>query len=78
MRTATVNNSTFFANSSVSPGGDGGGIYNDGLLTVTNCTMVGNSAAARGGGIVSDAAGTAHVRNTIIAGNNQHRRPTKL
>jgi hypothetical protein len=66
---ATVNNSTFFANSSVSSG-DGGGIYNDGLLTVTNCTMVGNSAAARGGGIFSDTAGTTHVRNTIIAGNN--------
>jgi hypothetical protein len=66
---ATVNNSTFAANSSVD-GGRGGGIYNDGPLTVTNCTIVDNSTTAAGGGIASDAAGTIHVRNTIIAGNS--------
>jgi hypothetical protein len=38
------------------------------MLTVTNSTLSGNSADLHGGGIFNNA-GTANVRNTIIAGN---------
>ena len=35
---------------------DGGGIFNDGTLTVTNSTLSGNSAGTDGGGIYNSAA----------------------
>jgi hypothetical protein len=49
----------------------GGGVYSDGLLTVTNCTFFNNSAL-RGGGLLSRAAGGASrmtLRNCTITGN---------
>ncbi|MFL6594876.1 MAG: choice-of-anchor Q domain-containing protein, partial [Chthoniobacterales bacterium] len=68
--TARINNSTFYFNST-STGGDGGAIYNDGALTVTNSTITSNTTVNRGGGMACDPATPAHVRNTIIAGNNR-------
>ncbi len=47
-------------------GGDGGGIYNDGTLTVTNSTIANNSAAL-GGGIYNT--GTLTVYDSTIAYN---------
>jgi hypothetical protein len=51
----------------ISDMGGGGGIFNNGTLTVTDSTISGNSAADDGGGI--DNVGTLTVGNTIIAGN---------
>ena len=48
---------------------EGGGIQNTGTLSVTNCTLVGNSAY-RGGGITNAAAGAAHVTNSTLSGNS--------
>src|SRR5262249_57269372 len=47
-------------------GGNGGGIWNNGTATLTDCTVSGNSAN-NGGGIANY--GTATLINTIVAGN---------
>ncbi len=49
--------------------GTGGGIYNNGALTVSNSTLSGNSACA-GGGIYSDTGGTLTIRNSTLSGNS--------
>jgi hypothetical protein len=49
--------------------GSGGGIRNDGTVTVTNSTFTGNIAGSGGGGIVS-ASGTAMVTNSTFSGNS--------
>ena len=60
--TMTVSNSTIADNSSTS----GGGIANQGILTVTNCTISSNSASSSlGGGIFNT--GMATFKNTIMA-----------
>jgi hypothetical protein len=56
-----VTNSTFSDNSAVF----GGGIYNEGTLTVTNSTISGNSADYGGG--IRTYFGTATLKNTIVA-----------
>jgi hypothetical protein len=62
--------------------GIGGGIYNDGSLTITNCTLSSDAAivgvatglgftgddAGDGGGIFNDAAGTLTISGTTISG----------
>ena len=47
----------------------GGGIYSNGILTITNCAISGNSANSTGcgGGVCSD--GTLTVANSTISGN---------
>ncbi len=47
---------------------DGGGIFNDGTLTVTNSTLSGNSAGSWGGGIYNG--GTLHVIDSTLSGNS--------
>jgi CSLREA domain-containing protein/MYXO-CTERM domain-containing protein len=47
----------------------GGGIHNEGTLTVSNCTFSGNRAG-RGGGISNDAVGTLTVSASTFSGNN--------
>lgn len=51
--------------------GVGAGIYNDGTLKVTDCTISGNSAYGDGdgGGIYNDSSGTLTVSHTTISGN---------
>jgi len=46
-------------------GNDGGAIYNNGTLTLTNCTLSGNSATYEGGGIFKR--GTATLTNCTDA-----------
>lgn len=61
----TVANSTFSANTAASYGG---GIHNqDGVVTLTNVTLMGNSSGG-GGGISNSDAGTLKYRNTVVAG----------
>jgi hypothetical protein len=62
--------------------GEGGGIYNDGSLTLTNCALTADNAlinvstalgftggdAGNGGGIFNDAAGTLTMSGTTISG----------
>ncbi len=54
--TVTITNSTISGNSSrnVESDGNGGGIYNYGLLSLTNSTISGNSASLNGGGLYND------------------------
>jgi hypothetical protein len=49
-------------------GGLGGGIYNAGTLTVSNCTLSGNSAGGAGGGIEN--LETLTVSNCTLSGNS--------
>ncbi len=53
--------------------GDGGGIFNDGTLTVTNSTFSGNSAVDGGGGIYNSG-GTLTVTDSTFSGNSARRR----
>src|SRR5690606_11027896 len=45
----------------------GGGVRNDGTLTLSNVAVVGNRASGQGGGIYN--AGTLTVANSTVAGN---------
>jgi hypothetical protein len=47
-------------------GGQGGGIQNNGTMTVTSCTITGNQSL-QGAGI--DSGGQTELKNTVIAGN---------
>jgi hypothetical protein len=60
-----VADSTITGNSA---GTSGGGVHNDGTLTVTNSTIAGNSAETRGGGVHNG--GTLTVTNSTITGNS--------
>ena len=56
------------ANNGDGNGNDGGGINNWGTLTLSNCTISGNSATILGGGINN--AGTLTLNNCTVSGNN--------
>jgi hypothetical protein len=47
----------------------GGGVYNQGDLTVTGCTITGNGGVVNGGGLYTTDGGKATLRNTTISGN---------
>jgi len=69
--TASVSNSTFYANAALGDGagggGNGGGIFNGGTLSLVNVTISANSVAGtgNGGGIFNN--GTLNYTNTISA-----------
>ncbi|AFY45108.1 choice-of-anchor Q domain-containing protein [Nostoc sp. PCC 7107] len=72
--TLTLVNTTISSNQSYS---EGGGIYNSGTLTVSNSTIAFNKSyyddentVSSGAGIYNTATGTATIKNSIIAGNN--------
>jgi hypothetical protein len=93
MRILTLTNSTISNNvtgngsgfnDGFSTGGSGGGIANSNVLTLTNCTVVGNQTslgvvgagldpnivtAGNGGGVWAASESTVNLRNTIIANN---------
>ena len=48
---------------------NGGGIYNGGTLTLTNCTLSGNSATLGGGGIYNHS-GTVKLNQCTLSGNS--------
>ena len=50
-------------------GNSGGGIYNDGNLTVNNSTVSGNTASQWGGGIFNSDTGTLTVTNSTLSNN---------
>jgi len=55
----------------VAPSGEGGGIENYGTLTVSGCTLSGNSAAPAGGGIYNHVSGTLTVSgSSTLSGNS--------
>jgi hypothetical protein len=64
-RTASITGVTILNGYSIS---DGGGIFSDGTLTVTNSTISGNQARIGGGGIFSNN-GPLTVTNSTISGN---------
>jgi hypothetical protein len=64
----TVTGSTLSDNSASAFTGEGGGIWNVGTLTVSNCTLAGNSAGYAGGGIYNFGALT--VSNSTLSGNS--------
>ena len=49
--------------------GDGGGVYNNGRLTVTASALSGNAAGGKGGGIFAASGYTLTVTNSTLAGN---------
>ncbi|MCD4749828.1 MAG: right-handed parallel beta-helix repeat-containing protein [Thermoanaerobaculales bacterium] len=49
---------------------DGGGIYNSGSLTITDCTVSGNSAADDGGGVYNDTGAWASITSSTFSGND--------
>ena len=50
--------------------GSGGGVANDGTVTVTDCTFSGNSAGFVGGGLYNSGLATATVTDSIFEGNS--------
>ncbi len=73
MSTLTLANCTISGNtSSADPDqfGDGGGIDNHGMATLTDCRLSGNFAYDDGGGISND--GTLTLTNCTLAGNSAH------
>ena len=75
-RTMTVTDTQVTGNAAVGGAGasssanEGGGINNGaGTLTVTGCTIAGNSAG-RGGGLYNDFAATANVDSSTVSGNS--------
>jgi hypothetical protein len=67
----TVRSSEVVRNSAFGEEGDGGGISNDGLLTVASSTIEGNSAILGGG--ISDYSGQSTVESSTIADNSAER-----
>jgi hypothetical protein len=61
----TVDKSTFNDNLAIL----GGAIYNNGYLTVTNCTLLRNTGRLLGGGIGNNLGHTAIISNSTISGN---------
>jgi len=49
--------------------GSGGGIYNNGTMTVSNSSLVNNESSLGGGGIFNDTGGTMTVSNSSLSGN---------
>jgi len=47
----------------------GGGIYNDGTLTLTDCTVSSNTAPIYGGGIYNHGSGALNIYSSTISGN---------
>ncbi len=50
--------------------GDGGGILNNGTLTINHCTIVDNTTAGYGGGVANEEGGTLTIKNSLVKGNS--------
>ncbi|MFF5262483.1 hypothetical protein ACFY4C_26395 [Actinomadura viridis] len=58
-----------FVQSNSTSGGGGGGIYNDGILTVTGGGIESNTAVTRGGGVYTELGGASTFYNSYISRN---------
>ncbi|GAA3962933.1 hypothetical protein GCM10023085_51890 [Actinomadura viridis] len=58
-----------FVQSNSTSGGGGGGVYNDGVLTVTGGGVESNTAVTRGGGVYTELGGASTFYNTYISRN---------
>ena len=68
--TTSLSNCTVSGNSSLAPGGSGGGVQTAyGTTTLTNCTISDNSVAFNGGGLASYGA-TNTLTNCTVSGNS--------
>jgi hypothetical protein len=69
-------NSTVSGNQAGNYGGEGGGVFNEGSVVITSCTISDNSITGTGfggnGGGVVNAGPLAALRNTLIAGNSSN------
>lgn len=54
----------------LNPGGSGGGVFNNGNLSVNRCTLVGNQANAYGGGIENNWSGSLTVNQSTLTANS--------
>lgn len=61
----TLLNTTVYANTSA----DGGGIYNNGLLTITASSLISNTASSRGGGLRNTDNGVTTLSTTSVLTN---------
>jgi predicted outer membrane repeat protein len=61
-----VTTTTLSGNTSLT---NGGGIYNNGTLTLNANTLTLNGALVNGGGIANEGANTISIKNTLVAGN---------
>ena len=51
--------------------GDGGGILNNGTLTINHCTIVDNTTEGfSGGGVANEEGGTLTIKNSLVKGNS--------
>jgi CSLREA domain-containing protein len=66
--TVILVNTTVSGNGAV----DGAGIYNQGVLTLTNSTISGNIALADGGGFYNSSSGTVNLTNSTVSGNTAY------
>jgi predicted outer membrane repeat protein len=67
--TLTLDRFTVSGNEALGNQGDGGGIYNDGMLVATNSTLDHNKTDHRGGGIYNASDATADLTNVTLSGN---------
>jgi predicted outer membrane repeat protein len=66
----TLTNSVVRGNSTVpADGGGGGGIYNDGTMSINSSYVINNTANTNGGGIYNELTGVISVSHSILSGN---------
>ena len=67
-----ITNSVLTNNQANDPveGSEGGAIYNEGILTVTNTTVIANTAFGAGGGIFNAGSGVVVVNSSTFSGNS--------
>ncbi len=68
--TMNLLNTTLYGNTATSVTDGGGGIYNNGVLTVTNSSVYSNTASKNGGGIHNSA--TLNISNSTVSGNSAY------
>ncbi len=66
---ATIQESTISRNAATGESGDGGGIFTDGVLTLLNTTISGNSAIDSGGGIRLNTSADVMILHSTVANN---------
>ncbi len=71
---AILNNCTVTGNSARDIGRSGGGLlsFNHGMVTLTDCTISGNSAGESGGGLLSGLGSVTTLTNCTVTGNSSY------